>query len=326
MNKSPQDEVANLVAKLKKSSAAQSLLMEQKIGKLLKKKKWEVVHSCYYTDTRENKVREIDLVGEQFWARKFDYINPEIVNMYAVVECKTAKGFHLLFSPDISDNYPPRLHAQWIGDEEDTTRLRLAEVLNSLNLGKTQVSKIIAHYNKIVYSDEEDNANDGEILSINIFPSTIQASAFRETNIGSEKDLEASVLWRAGLSLHSAISSLREDYLAGNMDDVKIIGEMETMYGTGDVVQEINKHFTLRSSSVIYYHPIVVVDCMLWAMSGSKIQQIDWCRLTQSNTTGFSDWWFDVVSFEHFDNYISSLTDFYKEQLLIKGAKRRRTK
>ena len=188
--KSPEEE---LVSKVRKSPAAQSLEMEQAVSKHLQRLKWEVVHGCYYTDIKEGKIRELDVVGEQIWARSFNDINPEVIRLHTVIECKSAKGYHLIFAPGITNRNILQIHAQWIGKDDDDHRIRLAEILNTFDMNKAQVARIINHYNRIAFDDDE--VGSGERLYIDTFPCETVASAFRESNIGSDKELETSVMW-----------------------------------------------------------------------------------------------------------------------------------
>jgi hypothetical protein len=53
----------DLSVKLINSPSVQSLLMEQRIGNIVRKSDWYVLQSCYYEDIKEHKIREIDVVG-----------------------------------------------------------------------------------------------------------------------------------------------------------------------------------------------------------------------------------------------------------------------
>ncbi len=312
-----QKTVDDLVTRLKNSTAMQSLTMEQSVAKRLRKLKWDVVHSCYYVDPKESKLREIDVTGKQVWSHQINKDDCSTLRLHTVIECKSAKGFHILFACE-SRGHTGSIHAQWLGARDSAHRIRLADTLSSLELNRTQINTIINHYNKLAYEDENLPTTK---LHINTLPPKFHASAFRETNIGSDKELEASVLWKAGLTLSSVVESFNEEFLFGVMDDIKLASDMTLLYGDGNVVPAIIDELNLRGDLINLYHPIVVIDCALWSVKDSKPKPIQWCRLKQSNLDDFSDWWFDVVSYDYFDQYITELTSFYNSQLMGLGAK-----
>jgi hypothetical protein len=305
----------DLIHKLENSTAMQSLAMEKHVASRLQKLKWDVVHSCYYTDTKENKPREIDVTGKQVWVRHMKGYLDDVLRLHVIIECKSAKGFHLLFASTAGDNYIGKPHDQWFGQESDIHRLRLADTLTSSGLNKAQMSTVIGHYNRIAYQDEEVSP---EQLYVGLLPPLLQASAFRETNFGVDKELETSVLWKAGLALSSAISSFKEDYILGCLDDIKLGVDMALLNSEDEdsVVQEIIDELNSRAGQLDLYHPIVVVDCMLWDVTGAEPKRVEWCRLKQSDIHHLGEWWFDVVSYDCFDRYITELTNHYKKQLV----------
>jgi hypothetical protein len=93
------NEYISITDRLKSSKAMQSLAMEGGIGSQLRALNWDVLHSCYYTDVKEGKLREVDVVGKQLWERKTKE-GRQILILHLVIECKSAKEYHLLFAPN----------------------------------------------------------------------------------------------------------------------------------------------------------------------------------------------------------------------------------
>jgi hypothetical protein len=297
--------------KLSVSTAMQSLTMERKIAIKLDKLKWDVVHSCYYMDPKENKLREIDVTGTKAWIRQNNKRETTISRLHLIIECKTAKGFHLLFSPIIPENHFASLHDEWYGVDDQDHRKRFTDMLEVMKLSEDQKATIFEHYKKIIYSDEETPDNR---LYIRSFPTPLLASAFRETNIGADKEGEISILWKAGQALASAVKSFREESLTETLDDISFVVDIESLYGKQDLLQTAIEQLNLHAGQLDIYHPIVVIDCMLWEMNSKSPRRIDWCRLMQSDIDGFSNWWFDVVSNHYFDRYITKLSQYYNQE------------
>jgi hypothetical protein len=60
---------------------------------------------------------------------------------------------------------------------------------------------------------------------------------------------------------------------------------------------------------------------MLWAATDSGPKQIEWCRVKRREASGLGDWWFDVVTHDYFNHFITDLTRHYRRELLKLGAR-----
>ena len=72
---------------------------------------------------------------------------------------------------------------------------------------------------------------------------------------------------------------------------------------------------------VYIFHPIVVIDSMLWKAESSELEQLKWCRLRFA-ISGGSDWWSDVVQEDHFASYAAEVTEHYTHCLASNQAQR----
>jgi hypothetical protein len=116
-----------------KSSAWQSLRQEQQVARVLTGLEWSVVHSAFYTDAETRKFREVDVIARQSWARA--YRGQKIYGqVFAVVECKSATGYHILVSP-MHEREDIIAHRMWIGEEDKY----YAQVANALKESELRI-------------------------------------------------------------------------------------------------------------------------------------------------------------------------------------------
>src|ERR1043165_656469 len=84
--------------KLAGCASANSLRMEASVAQILQKLRWSTVQGPYYNDPLTGKAREIDVVGQQLW-RHSGSVPDRRSTIQFVVECKSIKGWHILFQP-----------------------------------------------------------------------------------------------------------------------------------------------------------------------------------------------------------------------------------
>lgn len=299
--------ISELQSKILNSHAFESLNSEQLIMSSLKSLEWKVLHSCFYPDMTTAKLREIDVLGKQVWARELKR-GRELAYLNLVVESKSAKGYHLLFSPSEDPDSGWGGNSEWLGFEEN--RERITKTLDETILKEEQVAFILKKLENMAYPGGLMFLRS---LHIESPPSKIYSSAFRETNIGSVKDLDSSVLWRAGQSLFSAIRSLKEQYLIFCLEDLPLEVEMAQKYKE-DLVGKVLEYLTERLALIDIYHPVVVIDANLWITDKGNLQDIEWCRFEQLGINHSLEWWFDVVHASYFDEYARKITREYQKK------------
>lgn len=294
----------DLHSRLLGSSAFTSLTSEQKIMSTLESLKWKAFHGCFYPDLKTEKLREIDVLAIQKWERKAKPLGA-YANVELVVEAKSAKGFHLLLSPLSQSSSDWQSNDEWLG-YEGINHKRIFEAIRKAGLNDEQAALILKKFGRLAYRGRKH-------LTVRPHPAKVYVSAFRETNIGGEKDLESSVLWKAAQSLSSTIVGLKEQYLRFSLDGW-LIPEIEMApilkLNPVDAAIEI-LDMLVRFTHL--YHPIVVIDALLWSVEKGNLKNIEWCRFEQLDTNGSSEWWFDVVHSTHFEKYAQELTQHYQK-------------
>lgn len=313
---------SDLRNKLANSPAMRSLVMEQGVGKALQGRKWTVSQSTYYIDLEENKIREIDVLAEQRWMiPRDDDQERDFLNLHLVIECKSAKGYHLLFGPEIGlvAEFSDKLHRAWLGYEDNSALV--AQTLAAGQLSEAQVACALQDFFDIA-------APDGKYrnLALDISPpgAVSRASAFRETNIGHEKDLDTSVLWRASLALMSAVESLKRNSVKWKLEKIRYAADRAKKDAEELGIEPSGTLATVFINAleeVHIFHPIVVIDSMLWKAESAELESLNWCRL-KFTISGGSDWWCDVVQVAHFTDYATAVTKHYVDYLAGKQAER----
>ena len=303
---------SNLEDKLLKSTSFASLRTEQRACNILKNLKWKAIHSAFYEDSVTNKIREIDVAAKQFWSfgNKPEALS---ISLWLLLECKTLKGYHLLFSPIAVPqlNFQSSSLCSWIGYTEKNETEQIAKNLSEVGMSKMDIKKCFLAFDDIAYPDGIVKITK---VLVKPYPTDVCASSFAETNIGNEKDLDNSVLWRAFQSLSSVISSLRQRAFNNVIADLRLDASV-ALRGEYDVVEYITSTYKLRSSHVDIYHPVIVVDAELWSTEEESVKRLKWCRFIQHSPSGSKEWWCDVVNSIYFAAYAEDLTDFYNNAL-----------
>lgn len=298
----------NLVSKITNSASFASLASEQKIASTLEALRWKAIHGCFYPDLKTEKRREIDVLATRKWERKGKSLGA-YAEVQLILEAKSAKGFHILFSPLSRSSSHHQVNVEWLGFEGSNHR-RVFQAIAKAGLNDEQAASILKKFERQAYSSKGGR----KFLSVEAHPAKVYASAFRETNIGGEKDLDSSVLWKAMQSLSSAVANLKEQYLNFCLDGW-LISEIEMapalkLDQTAAAVEILD--LLVRFTKL--YHPIVVIDAPLWMVKNGNVQNIEWCRFEQLDTKGESEWWFDVVHSLHFEAFAQELTRHYEKK------------
>lgn len=308
-----------LIDKLLGSEAVITSKMEADVCKKCLDNNWTALQGIYYKDLTHSKFRELDVSAIQKW--KSTSIDNGLVNINILVEVKTMSGYHLIF--DNLDS-KPSLHFQsngycdWVGYSINEQKRKIYDILDIHGVNKALHPEIVDKLSDEAYPDGSVRIRG---LIINPSKSDFNAGSFRETNIGSEKELENSVLWKASQSLWSSIESFKHDkfenFLADFDTDV-LLARQE------DSDSWYTESMKMHSSSASLYHPVIVTGAKLWSINGSsdKLESIGSTRLYIRDNHGHVIRWFDIVNMDFFDTWIKDATKQYTESFIKEGAVR----
>ncbi len=306
-------EPGDIRKRLMSSISFRSLRSERNIIDILKRMGWDTSHAAYYHDTISRKTREIDVVGRTTWRR--EHMVGTLRNYLSLVfEVKSNAGYHLIFA----EGGVKRLasHQHWIGSDNDTRKGVLGQ-LEEIGLDPEQLRSVDQGLN------DAASPNDGPILFKGLRAEPPEApfytSGYRETSIGNEKELDNSVLWRAGLALSSAVNSYKKFVFDNEMHDT-IAFTTEAIKAGDSPLVEAMKWLEGFVRDYYLFHPILVIDSPMWAVKGSELEELKWCRFIETKLDGTYDWWFDVVHSSAIEAYLTELTqhyaDFYQDKTM----------
>lgn len=236
-----------------------------------------------------------------------------------LVEVKSIREFHLVFAPRLTVEEMLRYvlgdsdagNYEWIGWHEGA----LASALDTATAAPADVASTIRLFRRACFN-KSGGMRASEML---LPPPEIQyrSSAFRETNVGTEKDVDASVLWRALLTLDSAVAAEKIDTIRAQVDQIarkasaaSLLQESMTDAAEEDILDCVG--------FVAVYHPIVVVESRLWMSVGGELKEIQNCRFFRRDGDQ-PDRWYDVVTLSSFPAFVSELTSHYDAQLRKRG-------
>lgn len=310
--------------KLLKSTAVITTKMESNVCRSCNALNWQAMQGIYYQDLTHSKYRELDVCATQNWEYTSNN-NPKETIRVAInilAEVKTMAGYHLIFDslntdplPDFQSNY-----CDWIGYSVDDQKSKIANLLVNEGINQDDTHSIIDAIYHAGYPNDTM-----KLWPLLIYPSKAKyfSGSFRETNIGSEKELDNSVLWKACQSLWSSIESFVESNFQNYLSDLEVDALVARQTNNYESWFELSIEH--RSSFASLFHPVVVTEAQLWRLSssGEEIEQIDSTRLFFRDHKGHTIRWFDVVHIESFDSWIADTTKQYEDELIKRGGKRK---
>jgi hypothetical protein len=306
-----------LIKKIESSQSFKSFIRERDVSKLFHKYGWDTQHGAYYQDVDEKKYREIDVIARQIWEKQTKF-GKQLIRLTVPVEVKTMNGYHIIVS---SLEREKKIYCQnivWLGDSS-SEYLKVRTKLLDSGLPDNTVHTLIQRLHDFAYPRQQ-----ARTFSLMLRPQDeVVFTSFRETNIGSEKDLDNSVFWRASQSLYSAAKSITESIYEYHLDGINFT-PIERNY-IGDekkCIEEIFSRMCFHVQMIDIIHPIVVTDAMLWAVNEPAPQEISWCRFSLHEYNSSVVWWCDLVNSNHLIAYLNKLTKHYTLALKKSKAKR----
>lgn len=297
----------DIETRLLRSDSVKSLMAEQEVVEAFRKMYWWTVeHGSFYRDSVTGKVRELDVRARRHWSTEGG-TDSRNATLDVLVEVKSIRGFHLVFAPEPHDWKDTRAQSLWLGRSKD----RLARFLLDTGVASDLASQITTRFTELAYPEGSSFVDD---IIVNPPEAPVFATAFRETNIGQEKDLDASVLWRATQVLSSVIESARTRLEQNFVDDLKADIEVATIDGA-NVLEAAAREIALRVKSVSLFHPAVVVDARMWVSRERKLEEVEHVRFVAHDSEKFPVKWFDIVTRKHFAKWLSALTAHYRSRL-----------
>ncbi|KAF2336805.1 hypothetical protein [Flavobacterium ginsenosidimutans] len=294
-----------LINKLFKSSAVNSIILERKVFESLSERKWQVSHSPYYIDFDSKKHREIDVVASKYWNVKDDFS----CRVNLLIECKSLKDYHIIVdNKRNSKRY--ELKDFWIGNDNIFHYQKIRKLLKKAKISENDINTIIKKLDLycspdgIVYRNANYIFNAFKIDAYNVF---------RETNIANTKDIDNSVIWKCQQSLSSCISSIEEMFWADIDYSIKRI-KNDSLFNSSNLVEEIVCDLIDDAKHKEIVHPVIVVESNLWELNSDGLGKLNYFRLCFQQLRD-TELWVDIVHVDHLDEYFENLKiydDFIK--------------
>lgn len=301
--------VESITDRLQGSTAVASLRQERHIVASFQEAGWQVTHGYYYRDPATGKYRELDVLARRYWAQRRSKRRNYSLVVDVVCEVKSIRDFHLVFAPSIGDdNYDTPAYKEWFGYHEK----RLAATLDAAGATAEVMTRMLAYFRHACYARGNEF---GRPYKLFIDPPHVdfRASAFRETNIGSDKELDNAVFWRSLQLVFAAIASIRESFLDLRFQEIagSIAYARHAKLDVALRMAETDIDFGAEHVQVI--HPVVVVDARMWVITGREINEITTCRFLR-RSRDYPASWCDVVTMADASRYIAALSEYYAGQ------------
>jgi hypothetical protein len=295
--------------RLSASAAVASLRQEQHIADLLQHAGWQVTHGYYYRDPATDKYRELDVVARHYWSKRGLRRRNHSVIVEVLCEIKSIRDFHIVFAPNVADDrYHTTIYAEWFGYHEK----RLAATLDEAGASADVIARMLKYFRRTCYSR---GSEAGRAARMFICPpdADFRASAFRETNIGSEKDLDSSVFWRATQAVFSAINSTRASFLNHRFEEIADSIAYAQHAKLDIALSMVETDIDMGAEHVQVIHPVVVVDARMWASEGEELKEVESCRFLRRGRE-YEAAWCDIVTRSSADRYFTELTEYYERE------------
>jgi hypothetical protein len=295
---------SNLEIRLNSSVAIKSLLSEQSVVELLRSLGWRVTHGLYFLDPITTKPRELDVSAYRKW-----YYEKRVQEFFLYIKCevKTAKDYHLIFSPMVDSDLGDTAYLNWFGHEQQSLYKRITE----LNLPPQTIENLRLRISTYIHPPASSVRTHK--LFIPPFPGQFRSTAFRETNIGSEKDLENSVLWRTLQGLDSALESSRRDLIKESFAKIFGTARFPDFIQMNDPEQLLDA-IEMELDAVHIFHPVIIIESKLWFLDKKKLRPIPWCRFCRVAELGRHEWC-DIVNSNSAKKYFAALTRYYNSKM-----------
>lgn len=259
----------DIESKLRASKSIETLALEASITAELNELGWNASHGMFYLDILTGKSRELDVIAYQIWERD-DGPHETSCTLRLLIECKSAIDFHIVFASTPQNMSRNILAGWWIGDRavSITTFAALADA----GIEPADLADLREYCDTL--------AHEGDSLDPLPLRTSQVGTTFRETNVGAEKDLDSSVLWRAILTLRSATEALRRRQTQTRTERL-VRSALDERKATQPILDELQAMLASLMPHREYYHRIVVIESTLWTLSAGNLLRVPWCRFEQ---------------------------------------------
>ncbi|MES2703180.1 MAG: hypothetical protein V4649_11100 [Bacteroidota bacterium] len=305
---------AEIVEKLQKSEAYLSFKAERRVQKITEENNWNTIRSAYFADPNSGKLREIDIVSRWHFEKKI-YKNHELkLNITLLIECKSLSNYHILTDGAVAE-YSCGNDNVWFGYDSYNRNVRLLNILNKSSLPPNEKAAIIDLLNKWCFPGDASLFIDHRPQPFNDISCY---SSFRETNLGTTKELDSSVIWKSCLALTGAAVGYENSVWHSIESD---------LLSTIDYISTYKVNYKRALKSLFYpyqllnyasLHKVLVVDSFIWEAAGT-IKQLPYFRLIQKTIQGYTDSWVDIVHIDSFSDYLEKISKHYLTTLTATG-------
>jgi hypothetical protein len=296
-NTKPENETTELNKILFNSPGVNSLNLESQVYESFKKQGWRTQHSPYYIDQETKKYREIDVTARKYWTT--DHQTNLSCDVNFLIECKTLKDFHIVVSNTREHSWAIDLYKCWIGETKYDNYSKVIELLKRNEVNEERIRSILRDLNLFCFPNYTYRFRDSEIDPFNI----PVFNSYRETNIGSTKELDNSVVWKSFQSLHSCIQAYESmvwDGIESPLFDI----ENDHLLGEEARSEKLKSMLILKASHIRYIQPIIVVESNLWELKKGGLKKLKYLRLLFQRL--FQDGtWIDIVNKQYLQEYIN---------------------
>lgn len=297
-------EPNDAAARLRDSESVVSLLAEQECVQAFQALGWaRVGHGHFYRDPTTGKMREVDVTARcsVTKARKSGNLSASIT---VFVELKSIPGYHVVFAPSAEGDNDCCAITSWCGysvDDDDALSL-----LARLGLDARQAVLVANRFRRSAYP-----RGHSRVWPIQVDPPKRAevCTAFRETNIGQEKDLDASVVWRAMQSVWAATEAARQRDKDVWVESLVSAAKSARLFHE-DPLPILFRNFDFSARTIAAFHPAVVCGANLWLLRNSELRPVPFVRFIEVAGSQ-PPRWCDVISKQAFPEWLTELTGHY---------------
>lgn len=264
------------------------------------------MHGYYYRDSDTDKYRELDVAASQFWSRRGSRQRNYSVVVEILCEIKSIRDFHVVFASNSGEHPYTTGYFEWFGYHEK----RLAATLDEAGASADVIARMLKYFQHTCYARGDEF---GRATKMFIHPPTADfcATVFRETNVGNEKELDSSVVWRATQAVFSAIDSTRESFLRHRFQEIADSIAYARQAKLDVALSMVETDIEMGAEHVQVLHPVIVVDARMWALQNETLEEIGVCRFLRRNHT-YEAPWCDIVTTANAERYFRELTQYYE--------------
>jgi hypothetical protein len=289
----------DIKAQLETSDAFAVLQMEQFVERKFIEAGWETQRSVFYSDRNTSKLREIDVLATKTYSLKRPKaVETPIINFSTYCECKSLVGWHIIVADDDVASEQMEI-SFWIGRERHTNHI-FRSIVEQAEVHEKRKMKAI--YDYLV-----DRSHPGLALTydcrLNFPPVDVFSKSYKETNTKDVKDENASVIWKAALTLFGLMKLDEERSLETAKGYIAEEGGL-ARYGKTSFISSAAFFYDAELMRVIYNHSVLFVKSQIWCLRAGRLERVESVRLHFSHIHD-EPRYIDLVDYAAAEKYIS---------------------